>query len=145
MSGPAETLVAPRPSACTPIPPVPPPGTVDERDPGDPQARTRASGADRVSIGRRLVHDAGGAPLVIDWRARISAAFHRAGPDDPQGVVQRRRSGFSDDAELTAYADEHLAASGAAHDGVAGRRRADRPEKTWSARPKGAAPISCCA
>ncbi|GAB3457499.1 AAA family ATPase [Streptomonospora sediminis] len=68
-------------------------------------------GADRVYIGRRHVHDGMGNPLVIDWRAPISAAFYRAGPADPQGVLRRRRYGFSDTAELTAYEDEPLAAA----------------------------------
>jgi len=64
--------------------------------------------ADRVYVGRRHVHDAGGKPMVVDWRAPISTAFYRATRDDPQGVRLRRRYGFSDSAELTAYEDEPL-------------------------------------
>jgi DNA helicase IV len=64
--------------------------------------------ADRVYIGRRHVHDAGGKPMVVDWRAPISMAFYRATRADPQGVRLRRRYGFSDVAELTAYEDEPL-------------------------------------
>ncbi|KIH98504.1 hypothetical protein LP52_13025 [Streptomonospora alba] len=58
---------------------------------------------------------------MIDWHARVSSAFYSAGPGDPQGALLRRRYGFSDDAELTAYEDEPLTASGAAHDGDAGQ------------------------
>jgi DNA helicase IV len=65
--------------------------------------------ADRVYVGRRHVHDAGGKPMVVDWRAPISMAFYRATGGDPQGVTLRRRYGFSDTAELTAYEDEPLA------------------------------------
>ncbi|HEY6738799.1 MAG TPA: AAA family ATPase [Actinopolymorphaceae bacterium] len=63
---------------------------------------------DRIYIGRRHVHDETGTPLVIDWRARVSSAFYRATRDDPMGVRLRRRYGFSDTAELTAYEDERL-------------------------------------
>lgn len=64
--------------------------------------------ADRVYIGRRHVHDAEGKPMVVDWRAPISTAFYRATRTDPQWVTLRRRYGFSDTAELTAYEDEPL-------------------------------------
>ncbi len=64
--------------------------------------------ADRVYLGRRHVHDAAGKPMVVDWRAPISTAFYRATRDDTQGVTLRRRYGFSDIAELTAYEDEPL-------------------------------------
>ncbi len=64
--------------------------------------------ADRVYIGRRHVHDADGKPMVVDWRAPISTAFYRATRNDPQWVTLRRRYGFSDTAELTAYEDESL-------------------------------------
>ncbi|MEY9212157.1 AAA family ATPase [Thermobifida halotolerans] len=89
-----------------------PPGTVYESGPADSSSPVRAPDADRVYIGRRHVHDADGDALVIDWRAPVSAAFYRAGRDDPQGVLLRRRYGFSDSAELTAYEDEPLSAPG---------------------------------
>ncbi|GAA4917198.1 HelD family protein [Streptomonospora salina] len=96
-------------------------GAVFERAPEDPVTHTRDREADRVYIGRRHVHDSAGSPLVVDWRAPVSAAFYRAGPDDPQGVVLRRRYGFSDEAEITAYEDEPLTGAAAADDGDAGR------------------------
>ncbi|MGY0233859.1 HelD family protein [Longispora urticae] len=78
------------------------PGTVLDHDP--------AAGvdADRVYVGRRRVRDDEGTPLVVDWRAPVSMPFYRATREDPQGVRLRRRYGFSDDAELTAYEDEPL-------------------------------------
>ncbi|MFJ7270781.1 HelD family protein [Streptomyces sp. NPDC099050] len=58
-------------------------------------------------IGRRHVHDAGGDPMVIDWRAPVSQPFYRASKNDPQDVGLRRRFGYTG-GELTAYEDEHL-------------------------------------
>jgi DNA helicase IV len=76
------------------------PDTIRDRDP--------AAGADpdRVYVGRRHVRDNEGTPLVVDWRAPVSMAFYRATREDPQGVRLRRRYGFSDTAQLTAYEDE---------------------------------------
>ena len=85
------------------------PGTVHESDP----AAISQPGTDRVYIGRRHVHDAAGRPMVIDWRAPVSAAFYRASREDRRGVRLRRRFGFSDAAELTAYDDEPLTGPGA--------------------------------
>lgn len=65
--------------------------------------------ADRIYIGRRHVHNEAGRPVVVDWRAPVSTIFYRASRDDPQGVRLRRRYGFSETAELTAYEDEILA------------------------------------
>ncbi|MFC5749768.1 HelD family protein [Actinomadura rugatobispora] len=79
-------------------------------DPG--AAHPGSTGAERLYIGRRHVHDGAGDPLVIDWRAPISTAFYRATRDDRQGVRLRRRYGFSGAAELTAYEDEPLAGPG---------------------------------
>ncbi|MFB6524013.1 HelD family protein [Streptomyces sp. NPDC056401] len=58
-------------------------------------------------IGRRHVHDAGGDPMVIDWRAPVSQPFYRASKNDPQDIGLRRRFGYTG-GELTAYEDEHL-------------------------------------
>ncbi|MEU9995807.1 UvrD-helicase domain-containing protein [Streptomyces sp. NPDC050848] len=61
----------------------------------------------RFYIGRRHVHDAGGDPMVIDWRAPVSQPFYRASKKDPQDVGLRRRFGYTG-GDLTAYEDEHL-------------------------------------
>jgi DNA helicase IV len=59
-------------------------------------------------IGRRHVTgEAGGEPLVIDWRAGMSLPFYRARPGEPMGVRRRRRFGFAH-GRLTAYEDEDL-------------------------------------
>ncbi len=84
------------------------PGTIDDRGPG------HGADVDRVYVGRRHVRDDEGTPLVVDWRAPVSMPFYRASREDPQGVRLRRRYGFSDAAQLTAYEDEPLT------DGVAG-------------------------
>ncbi|SER22675.1 HelD family protein [Microlunatus flavus] len=61
-------------------------------------------------VGRRhITGEAGGEPLVIDWRAGMALPFYRARPADPMHVRRRRRFGFSTGA-LTAYEDEELAA-----------------------------------
>jgi DNA helicase IV len=67
-----------------------------------------------VYIGRRHVRDAAGNPLVVDWRAPVSMPFYRATRDDPRGVRRRRRYGFSETGELTAYEDEPLGGTGPA-------------------------------
>ncbi|MET9804793.1 UvrD-helicase domain-containing protein [Streptomyces sp. NPDC006368] len=61
----------------------------------------------RFYIGRRHVHDAGGDPMVVDWRAPVSQPFYRASRKDPRDVALRRRFGYTG-GELTAYEDEHL-------------------------------------
>ena len=75
---------------------------------------TRELGAEqdeRLYIGRRHVTgEAGGEPMVIDWRAGMSLPFYRARPGEPMGVRLRRRFGFSH-GQLTAYEDEELAQS----------------------------------
>src|SRR4249920_3530592 len=59
-------------------------------------------------IGRRHVTgEAGGEPLVIDWRAGMALPFYRASPTEPMKVRLRRRFGFSH-GKLTAYEDEDL-------------------------------------
>ncbi|MER5637455.1 AAA family ATPase [Kitasatospora sp. NPDC002227] len=68
---------------------------------------SEGGGGERFYIGRRHVHDAGGDPMVIDWRAPVSQPFYRASRTDPQDVECRRRFGYTG-GELTAYEDEHL-------------------------------------
>src|SRR5215475_14144064 len=65
------------------------------------------TGGERFHIGRRHVHDRGGHPIVIDWRAPVSRAFYRASQSDPMDLLLRRRFGFSG-GELTAYEDEEF-------------------------------------
>ncbi|GAA2789209.1 HelD family protein [Streptomyces showdoensis] len=67
-------------------------------------------------IGRRRVAEHPAAPpLVVDWRAPVSRAYYQAGPQDPQGVVRRRRFGWAANSlgaseDLTALEDERLTA-----------------------------------
>ncbi|MCM2391830.1 HelD family protein [Streptomyces albipurpureus] len=61
----------------------------------------------RYYIGRRHVHDGGGDPMVVDWRAPVSQPFYRASRKDPHDVRLRRRFGYTGGA-LTAYEDEDL-------------------------------------
>ncbi len=62
---------------------------------------------DRWYIGRRHIEDGEHEPVVVDWRAPVSAPFYRATAVDPLGVALRRRFTLVD-GELTAYLDEHL-------------------------------------
>ncbi|MEU5110009.1 UvrD-helicase domain-containing protein [Streptomyces longwoodensis] len=75
----------------------------------------QAEGAEgeRFYIGRRHVHDAGGDPMVIDWRAPVSQPFYRASKKDPMDVALRRRFGYTR-GDITAYEDEHLCDPGEA-------------------------------
>ena len=41
-------------------------------------------------VGRMGIRDENSQPLVVDWRAPAAAAFYRATPADPMGVVRRR-------------------------------------------------------
>jgi DNA helicase IV len=41
-------------------------------------------------VGRMGIRDEQSQSLVVDWRAPAAAAFYRATPNDPQGVVRRR-------------------------------------------------------
>src|SRR4051812_5351229 len=77
-------------------------------DPGVPPFFGRTdTGSETFHIGRRHVRDAGGDPVVIDWRAPMSRPFYQASAADPQGLVRRRRFGFGG-GELTSYEDELL-------------------------------------
>jgi DNA helicase IV len=74
----------------------------------DYDASLGAEQDERLYIGRRHVTgEAGGEPLVIDWRAGMSRPFYQAQPGQPMGVRLRRRFGFSH-GQLTAYEDEDL-------------------------------------
>ena len=74
-------------------------------------------GAERdetLYVGRRHVTgEAGGEPLVIDWRAGMALPFYQARVGEPMHVRRRRRFGFST-GRLTAYEDEDLVRSPAA-------------------------------
>ena len=86
------------------------------RPPGDEQsaaAGAAGSGPETFHVGRRHVHDPGGHPMVIDWRAPVSRPFYRASQADPMGLDMRRRFGFAG-GELTAYEDEDFTAAAAA-------------------------------
>jgi DNA helicase IV len=97
------------------------PGTVHDRD------LAGGADADRVYVGRRHVRDDEGRPLVVDWRAPVSVPFYRATRQDPLGVRLRRRYGFSDTAELTAYEDEPLTAGVASGPSALLAAEIDRP------------------
>jgi DNA helicase IV len=78
----------------------------------DYDASLGAEQDETLYIGRRHVTgEAGGEPLVIDWRAGMSRPFYQARPGEPMGVRLRRRFGFSH-GQLTAYEDEGLATVG---------------------------------
>jgi DNA helicase IV len=53
--------------------------------------RIDEGGGDSWHIGRRHVEDAGGDPVVVDWRAPVSVPFYRATFRDPLGLDRRRR------------------------------------------------------
>ena len=75
-------------------------GRIDEPSPD-------GRSVDRWYIGRRHIEDDDHDPVVVDWRAPISAPFYRATAVDPLGVAFRRRFTLAD-GEMTAYLDEHL-------------------------------------
>lgn len=58
-------------------------------------------------VGRRHVEDAEGQPVVIDWRAPVSAPFYRATAVDPCGLARRRRFSI-DDGHISSVFDEDL-------------------------------------
>ncbi len=62
---------------------------------------------DEWYIGRRHIENDCHDPVVVDWRAPISAPFYRATSVDPLGVAFRRRFTL-DDGDIVAYLDEHL-------------------------------------
>jgi DNA helicase IV len=76
-------------------------GRIDTPVPGKPGE------TERWYIGRRHIEDGTHEPVVVDWRAPISAPFYRATAIDPLDVSFRRRFTLAD-GDLTAYLDEHL-------------------------------------
>lgn len=58
-------------------------------------------------VGRRHIEDEEGQPVVIDWRAPVSAPFYRATSVDPCGLIRRRRFSI-DDGQITNIFDEDL-------------------------------------
>jgi len=58
-------------------------------------------------IGRRHVEDEQSRPVVVDWRAPVSAGFYRATALDPCGLEHRRRF-IIDDRTIEALLDEDL-------------------------------------
>jgi DNA helicase IV len=51
---------------------------------------------ERFHVGRRHIEDDLGDPVVVDWRAPVSAPFYRATWRDPLGLVLRRRFSVED-------------------------------------------------
>ena len=56
----------------------------------DHDETSRAPGREIRYIGRLGVRDDDYEPLVVDWRAPAAAAFYRATPVEPMGVIRRR-------------------------------------------------------
>ncbi len=87
-------------------------GRIDEEP-----LRPGAAG-DRWYVGRRHVEDPDGNPVVVDWRAPVSAPFYRATSVDPCGLVARRRFSL-DERTLVAIFDEDLTdPDGESHGGL---------------------------
>lgn len=62
---------------------------------------------DQWYVGRRHVEDSEARPVVVDWRAPVSAAFYRATAIDPCGLEHRRRF-IVEDRTITDLLDEDL-------------------------------------
>ncbi len=62
---------------------------------------------ERWYVGRRHVEDDQARPVVVDWRAPVSAAFYRATAVDPCGLEFRRRFSIADQ-EIVSIFDEDL-------------------------------------
>ncbi|TCC28511.1 HelD family protein [Kribbella sindirgiensis] len=77
-------------------------------------------------LGRRHISDAiGRPPLVIDWRAPVSATFYQASAVEPRGIDTRRRFGWSGNT-LTSFEDEHLRTGTPSSAGELVRREIER-------------------
>src|SRR5215211_6986075 len=86
-----------------------------------------AEQSETLYIGRRHVTgEAGGEPLVIDWRAAMSRPFYQARPSEPMGVSLRRRFGFAH-GQLTAHEDEDLTRSDVAKTSAILESEIERP------------------
>ena len=53
--------------------------------------RIDATAGDRWYVGRRHVEDAGGNPVIIEWRAPVAVPFYRASHAKPLGLARRRQ------------------------------------------------------
>ncbi len=73
----------------------------------DEEAPKAGAEGDRWYVGRRHIEAENGDPVVVDWRAPVSAPFYRATTVDPCGLERRRRFSI-DGAELVAVFDEDL-------------------------------------
>ena len=62
---------------------------------------------ERWYIGRRHVEDEQATPIIVDWRAPVSAGFYRATAVDPCGVDHRRRFSVVE-REIVSIFDEDL-------------------------------------
>ena len=69
--------------------------------------QSEESGGGSYHIGRVAVSSETQEPLIVDWRAPVSAAFYRATAIDPCGLDFRRRF-IVEDTTITALLDEHL-------------------------------------
>lgn len=68
-------------------------------------------------VGRRHIEDGEGQPVVVDWRAPVSAPFYRATSVDPCGLIRRRRFSI-DEGHITNVFDEDLTDPDAAGGGL---------------------------
>lgn len=61
-------------------------------EPGEAVAygRTEATDGTKLYIGRRLIKDDDGAPLVISWKAPAAVPFYQATQGDPRGLARKR-------------------------------------------------------
>ena len=72
--------------------------------------RIDAVAGERWYVGRRHVEDAGGNPVVIEWRAPVAVPFYRASHAKPMGLARRRQ--FTVEGQhLLDFSDELFATS----------------------------------
>jgi DNA helicase IV len=93
---------------------------------GDPDSGAGEHSRQTYYLGRRHISDAiGRPPMVIDWRAPVSAAFYQASAVEPRGIETRRRFGWSAQT-LTSFEDEHLLTGSASGGSDLVRREIER-------------------